>query len=100
MATYQEVFALRYNNEVLRRQTAVAVAKAAFDVLNEDPLTANHANRVNWAKFALKSTADMVERMMWGVVSNSTIQAQSGGTDSDIQFVVNSLIPSVADGSW
>lgn len=101
MATYEQIWALRYNSENLRRRTSVAVARAAFDVLNEPALTPNHVNRAQWAKAALRDAEAMTQRMFWGLVSNATIQASGeASSDGDIQFVINSLIDSVADGTW
>ena len=97
MATLLEIYNLRYEAVNLKNRTTAAIAKAATDVLNEDPGTANHANRLVWAGSALDNATAMAERMMWGVLSNATIQANGeSSTDNDIQFVVNSLIDSYA----
>jgi len=77
----------------------VAVAKAAYDILNEDAGTANHANRVIWANQTLADAKSKAEQMMWGLVTNATIAAAGdAATDNDIQFVVNSYINSFAQG--
>lgn len=92
MATLEQIFNLRFQGALKPRVTA-AVAKAAQDVLNEDPGTANHVARVAWAKAALQNAQAAAEEMMWGVVGNATIQASGdSSTDNDIQFVVNGLI--------
>lgn len=99
MATYMELFNLRYSNLTLRARTAVACVKAAQDVLNEDPGTTDHAKRVAWANAALSDANGMAEKLMWGVLGNSTIQASGdASTDNDIQFVVNGLIPVYMNG--
>lgn len=77
--------------EDLRKRLIIAVCKAASDISNEDPATANHADRVTWAKgvFAdpyLKSIA-----MSGAVMQNAVIQTGTY-TDSDLQFVVNGLV--------
>lgn len=100
MATLQEVYNLRYEATALKSRVVAAVAKAAQDVLNEDPSTANHANRVLWAQDALRDAKGAGETMMWGVVGNATIQAAGeAATDGDIQFVVNGLIDTFATGA-
>lgn len=100
MATYIETWNLRFVSSNLKCRTAVAVAKAAQDIINESPATTNHANRVIWAKEALLDCMAKAEQMLWPVVSNATIaSAGESATDSDIQFVVNSNIDSFATGS-
>lgn len=96
MATYTQIFALRFGGAIADR-VIVAVATAAQQVLAEAPSTVNHTARVAWAKLALKDAALMADEMMWGVVGNPTIQnLAAGSTDNDIQFVVNSLIDTFA----
>jgi hypothetical protein len=96
---YLDTYNLRYESANLLNRTTVAVAKAAYDILNEDPGYTNHANRVIWARQALGDTKSKAEQMMWGVVTNATIAAAGDdATDNDIQFVVNSYIDSFAQG--
>jgi len=96
LATYLELYALRYSDELKKRVTA-AVAIAAQQVLAEDSGTANHANRVIWANEALTDAQLMTEKIMWRVLGNATIAASGlASTDGDLQFVVNSLIDFVA----
>jgi hypothetical protein len=84
----------------LRKQVAVAIHKAAVDVRGEDPQTANHTQRRAWSRLVLESPggpARMAETMIWAVLENATIQAApTTATDSDVQFVVNSLINTFA----
>jgi len=92
-----DTYNLRYNSATLQSKVVAAVAKAAMDILNEDPATANHADRVTWAAEALSHTKTVAEKFMWGVVSNASIAAAGeDATDNDIQFVVNSLIDTIA----
>src|SRR5512139_1017125 len=100
MATYMEIHTLRHSSLTLRARTSVACVKAAQDILNEDPGTANHAQRVLWANQALSDATAMAEKMLWGVVGNSTIQTSGdAATDNDLQFVVNGLIPVYMGGA-
>lgn len=97
---YIDTWNLRFVSSNLKCRAAVAVAKAAQDILNEVPETANHANRVIWAKEALLDCLGKAEQMLWPLVSNATISAAGEScTDSDIQFVVNSNIDSFATGA-
>lgn len=97
---YVDTYNLRYNSATLKPKTEVAVVTAATNVLNEDAGTANHANRILWAQWALKNSKQATEQMLWGVVGNATIVADGdSASDADVQFVVNSYIDSFADGS-
>lgn len=97
---YIDTYNLRYESRDLTNRTEVAVTVAAQNILNEDEATANHANRALWAQWALKNSRQAAEQMMWGIVGNATIQANGdNSSDGDIQFVVDSLINSFADGS-
>jgi hypothetical protein len=80
-------------NATLRNRIAAAVAKASFDVLNEDPGTAYHAERVVWAKASLKDPVTVTDQMAWTVVQDTTIQSHGlDSTDIEIQNAVNGNI--------
>ena len=85
----------------LRGQVSVAVHKAAVDVTNEAANTANHALRLSWANRVLRSNTgptDTAARWIWNVLENATIQAAPAtATDSDVQFVVNALVDTMAN---
>lgn len=99
MATYAEIYDL-WTSSALKKRAYVAVAKAAQDVLNEDPGTTNHANRVLWATASLENPEVNASKMMWPIVSNATVQAAGlACTDNDIQFVVNGAIDTFAGGT-
>lgn len=84
---------------VLRKQVAVALHKAAVDVMNEDDQTADHSQRVAWARRALADPVGWAEKAIWKVLENATIQAAPAeATDNDVQFVVNSAIGSLMRG--
>lgn len=86
---------------VLRKQVAVACHQAAVNVINEDPGTANHANRLRWANKTTASNAGPVnasERWIWKVLENASIQANpTTSTDNDVQFVVNGIVDVMAN---
>lgn len=85
----------------LRKQIAVAIHRAAVDVSNEAENTANHANRLHWSHQVLANNEgpqQMAGRWIWKVLENSTIQASpETATDSDVQFVVNSIVNTMAN---
>lgn len=97
---YSDVYNLRYESTSIKSRVEVAVTVAAQDILNEDGAVDNHANRVLWAQWALKNSRAAADQMMWGVVGNATIQTEGdSSSDADIQFVVNGLVDTFADGS-
>jgi hypothetical protein len=88
-----DTYTLRYNSEPMKSRVTAAVAQCSADILNEDPATPNHANREEWANFALNNSQGIAEQAMWSVVMNPTINAAGeNATDQDILFVVSSWI--------
>jgi glucose-6-phosphate isomerase len=84
---------LQYLHTLLRQRTQIAIESAAYNVLNEDPGSANHANRIVWANTVLNNPEKMMNLEMAMVVQNPTIEAEGdNAADSDIQFVVNGLV--------
>lgn len=99
--TYTTEFdAVNNDTSTFRKQVVVAIIKAATDVINEDPGTANHANRLTWAQKVSKHDAAISEGNLrkWQVVSNATVSASlPTSLDNEVQFVVNSFINTWAD---
>ena len=80
-------------DHVLRKQTAVALHKAAVDVMNEDPATAEHSQRMAWARRVLDDPEGWAAKVIWKVMENAAIQAApTTSSDGDVQFVVNSMV--------
>ncbi len=99
MATLAALYDLRYGTNTLKNRLTAACAKSAQYVLIEDPATANHAQRVKWAWATLGDAPGMAEKLMWGLVANTTVAAAGeAATDSDIEYVVASLIDTFAAG--
>lgn len=96
--------AWRGESGVLRKKFIGACLKAAFDILNENPGTGNHANRLIWAQSIVAGTVAEVEEkalqhLRYAAASNATIQsAGDDSTDNDVQYVVNSQIDIFATG--
>ncbi len=93
---YQDIYNLRHSS-LLKAKVAVALANTARTVLTESATTANHAARLAWAKQVIKDIEGAAEQILWGVVSNSTVQ--SGGettADATIQTIVDSLVDAFA----
>ena len=86
-------------DHVLRKQTAVALHKAAVDIINESPATEEHSQRMAWARRVIADPEGWAAKAIWKVLENVTIQAApTEATDSDVQFVVNSIVNSLSKG--
>jgi hypothetical protein len=98
--SYANSWYIRYSAPAIQQQTEVAVVTAAGQVINEDPATPDHTNRLNWANWATGNSKGATNFFLWPVAMNPTIQESiatdpTGGSvkDSDIQFVINSNLP-------
>lgn len=103
MATYTQIYNFRKEatatSQGIKARVTVAVATAAMAVLVESGATANHANRLVWAKASLKDAESEAERMFWGVVGDATFQAGPGSiTDAQLQSIINGLVDTFAGG--
>lgn len=84
-------------NDSMRQRTLGATLKAANDIINEDPGTANHTERLAWAKSVFLDPIKYSIQMQSFVATNATVQSNGGeATDNDIQYIVNSNINNVA----
>ncbi len=102
MATLNEINTLSQNSHLINRISA-GLAKAAEDVRNEDPATANHTERFDWASGVLlvkDGPYNEAVRSIWLVLQNTIVvdgyndSPVDGGpvTDNNVQFVVNGII--------
>ena len=105
---YVEINKASQGSSDFMRQIVVAMVTAAQDIRNEDPGTANHTERLAWAEKVggAVGASRMAEKWRWRVLENATIRTSLATlpdpnpdaldvgpvSDSDIQFVVNSLI--------
>jgi hypothetical protein len=81
-------------DSLLRKQTAVALAKTATDIANEATNTADHGQRLAWARRVLADPVGWSAKAIWKVLENPTIQAApASASDGDVLFVVISAIP-------
>ena len=81
----------------LWRKVEAAALGAATSIRYEDPLTANHAARLTWANTVFADPKAWTVDNKTKVLENATVKAAgNSATDSDVQFVVNSLAPVAA----
>jgi len=80
----------------LRQKVAVGLYKSAVDILNESPETEDHAQRMAWSRRVVADPVGWAGKAIWKVLENATIQANpEAATDSDVQFVCNSIVPAL-----
>ncbi|MGE3932344.1 MAG: hypothetical protein AB7F67_03790 [Rhodospirillaceae bacterium] len=99
MATYTELFALRDHPELTNRIT-VAATIAAVAIVAESDQTANHANRLIWARTTLKDPSAMARRLLWTLLAqNATLTPAQlvAVTDANLLAAVNGVINVFAD---
>ena len=98
MATYQELFDL-YNNSELLDKVTVAVAVAAETVMNESDTVTNHTNRFIWARTAMENPRGEANKFMMVVLAANKSAAKTdiqSATDTQIQNNVNDAIDLMA----
>jgi hypothetical protein len=99
MAGYVDIYYLMHSDGDLWRRVEVAAFRAACDIINEATTTPNHTNRIIWAKQVLADPAAKAAEMKYAVLQNATVRAAgNNAADSDVQYVVNSVIDSFAIG--
>lgn len=100
MATYAELYDLR-SNSALRNKIAVACVIAAEAIRTEDGGTANHANRLLWAKGAFANPDFEAGRIMTAVLAqnaSATVAQITSATDATILTAVQNAINVFATG--
>lgn len=91
---YLDIYNLLNSSGNLWKICEIAAIKAALDILNESPTTAHHNERVQWAHGVIGSPSQWVANNKFRIMQNATVRnAGNNATDSDVQFVVNQLVP-------
>ena len=100
MATYIELREL-HSDATLLAKVYIAVLKAVELVVTEDVGTANHANRLLWAKETLVNPVRMAKTMYPYILaanSSATVAQIQSASDASVQSNINSIIDVVATG--
>lgn len=101
MATYSDLKTLE-SDSVLQTKVEVALWVAAEAIQNEDPATANHANRLKWAKQVLRDPAgskDDFLRYLLAANDDQSLATIQAASDATVQTHVNNAVNVFADGS-
>lgn len=101
MATYAELLTIASTSsgEALRNRIRVGVVVAADVIRAEAPGTANHANRLIWARQALNNPDAEAQRMLWAVLAQNrafTVAQITGADDATVQTAVNAAVDLLA----
>lgn len=96
---YADIYNAATDTAIFQPRCMVAMWKAAQDIMAEDPQTADHQRRVAWATNVMRDKAAITPKQLaMQVLRNATIAANPGAaSDGDLQFQVNSVIPSLLD---
>lgn len=100
MATYTELFELG-SNSVLRNKITVACLVAAQAVMVESVDTANHANRLLWAKDVFTDPMGAGQKMLMAALaanSGLSVAQITGASDAALLTVVQNAINVFAIG--
>lgn len=101
MATYAELFDLRGNSALLNRISS-AIAIQSEVIRNENAATANHANRLIWAKQAFQNPEVKAREMVWAILAANaaaTTAQITGATDAAILSAVAAAVDIFATGT-
>lgn len=101
MATYTELRGL-INDPTLKDRVSIALLIAAEAIRTEDAGTANHVNRLLWAKKVLQDPDGNADDMLRALLAQNaalTVAQIQGATDAAIQTAVNGAVNIFADGN-
>ena len=101
MASYEDLFGL-HNNSALKNKVRVACLIAAQTIMDESDQTANHANRLTWAKDAFESPTSVAEPMYRAMIAanaDAAISAIKDASDLAIQANVDAAVDLFATGA-
>lgn len=101
MATLAEIAGL-LNDPALTAKCKSACLVAANAIVGESDQTANHANRLRWAKKVFgdpDGQGQLMLRAVLGANASATLAQIQAATDTAIQNAVNAAVNTVADGA-
>lgn len=101
MATYIELLSAADNGTLLGK-VRVACVIAAEAVRTEPGATANHANRLIWAKSVYTNPDSVARQMLMAVLGQNAatpLTAIIGASDATVQAAVNAAVDVFATGA-
>ncbi len=100
MATYDDLFGLRFDT-ALKNKVTVACVIAAEAIREEDAGTDNHANRLVWAKATFERPGSIAQNMLWALLAankDADLAVITGASDAAIQTKVDDAVDLFATG--
>lgn len=100
MATYTELRGL-INDPTLKDKISIALLIAAETIRTEATDTANHANRLKWAKKVLNDPDGNADDMLRALLAQNktlTVAQIQATTDAALQTAVDNAVNIFADG--
>lgn len=94
MATYAELLQAAGNSDLLAR-IRVACIVSAEQIRTEAGATANHAQRMVWAKAVFENPEREALRMLWAVLAqnrSATLSQIINATDAAVQTAVDAAV--------
>ena len=95
------------SNSLFQQQVTGSLLAAAAQILNEAATTADHVNRLAWARAIFANPQAQMQFFIPGMLTNATVAGEAGVTvmtssgtpvlDSDCDYVVASLFNTYAD---
>jgi len=101
MATYAELLLAAQNGD-LTDKILVACFISADTIRQESGATANHANRLLWAKSVFENPERERDRMKWAVLAENkalTFAQIINATDTQVQTAVDQAVDIFATGA-
>jgi hypothetical protein len=94
---YADIYNAANDAAIFQPRCVVAMWTAATNITNEATNVPDHFNRLDWANKVLRGQVTIPQRVLAALVlQNTTIAANPGAAlDADIQFQVNSIIPTL-----
>ena len=92
-----DLYHLMNSDGDLWKKVEAAALNAAIAIKYEDPLTANHAARLEWSVEVLADPKAWTVANKAKVLENATVKAAGhSAPDGDVEFVVASIVPAAA----
>lgn len=103
MATYDELLALATTStgSALAARIQVAAVIAASKIASELDTTANHANRLKWAKSVFQNSGQAARDLLWIVLAANAAASSAAiaaASDALIQTAVDAAVNVLAQG--
>jgi hypothetical protein len=105
MATLTEIHNIWKDGVAIQARFLAACLKLARIVIDEDPGTDNHADRLAWANQVAAGDEGVViekarQMTRYSLAMNTTLQASGNATsDSDIEWMVSTYLDAIVTGA-